>query len=190
MILFQIAYPSLFFVLVIEFQVFNLVNFYPYTLIPTWNHSPHWPYTLFLSPPNFFRPNFKTSPSFSKCLNRQQLALILKFLPLLSLFPHSLKITLLSSPILFTPVYFYRYALYQGNLSIYHSLNFIRSLLLYLLNPLSPLTSLPPQHVSLFPWIISWNDPFLIPSPFSIIRMLLSLFSYFKSASCPFWIIY
>ena len=103
-----------------------------------------------------------------------------------SLFPHSLKITLLSSPILFTPVYFYRYALYQGNLSIYHSLNFIRSLLLYLLNPLSPLTSLPPQHVSLFPWIISWNDPFLIPSPFSIIRMLSSLFSYFKSASCPF----
>ena len=127
-----------------------------------------------------------------------------------SLFPHSLKITLLSSSILFTTVYFHRYALYQGNLLINHpfticSLNqiapsapvllfipltpsvliieplrycFILTIIFHFLSffkysfniymkphiiltePPPPSNTLPPQHVSLFSWIISRIDSF------------------------------
>ena len=140
---------------------FKFLTSSPFTLIPLFQLE----ITPLIDPTRYFSLHQTSSAQISRrsfvLQMPKQTAISVNFkipppsLSFTSLFPHSLKITLLSSPILFTPVYFYRYALYQGNLSIYHSLNFIRSLLLYLLNPLSPLTSLPPQHVSLFPWIIS-----------------------------------
>ena len=107
MILFQIMYPSLFFVLVIEFQVFNLVHFYPYTnlkLLPSLTLHVISLYTKLLLP-KFQDVSFVLQMP-------KQTAISANFkipspsLSFTSLFPHSLKITLLSSSIPFTTANF------------------------------------------------------------------------------------
>ena len=92
MILFQIMYPSLFFVLVIEFQVFNLVHFYPYTnlkLLPSLTLHVISLYTKLLL------PKFQDVSFVFQMPKQTAISINFKIPPpslsFTSLFPHSLK---------------------------------------------------------------------------------------------------